>query len=556
MTARPILLFCAFALTLAACGKKETAPPAKAASASISSPSPLDKPFALKGGKAVDVDALLSLFPDDVRPTYVKADYDPKLGATVVTGLKFKDKDGEGAASDSLSVVRAELYGVDLDAVSRIKGANSAADDAPLESVFEKVRLFGVEPLKGADKGTTIGAIQIDRMRLRRGAFKSDADDNPAVFFNAFDAAGIYFKDIVVRPESKDGSRDGNVSFRAPDLRLVGIGGGKLGALIMRNAEYQIDQPDNARAAIEKALGPVGAALAGPLRNFVAPDRQRVVVKSLEWRAIDASGLMSYGLKKEKPPMSARNLLNLGTVDIQGVDTYLDGRKAATVAQAAISAMEFQWLIPSKIRSETKGAQYDLTAYLPPTEQKAIAALKSHGLSSVRGSGTLAWDWDSTKGGAQLKTGFTTDKLADIQMDAAFSGLQLSRIEAAADAGVKNAQYKVGSLNGFGLTIVDKKLLDAMFDIAAIEMGGTGAELRASTPATIRLGGAAVGAAHPKFAAYIDAIANFVGEGGTLEISARPRSPVPFETLAALGGEDLQALPDLINLEVVHKPKR
>jgi hypothetical protein len=71
----------------------------------------------------------------------------------------------------------------------------------------------------------------------------------------------------------------------------------------------------------------------------------------------------------------------------------------------------------------------------------------------------------------------------------------------------------------------------------------------------IRLSGASLSLGNPRMAAYVDAVANFVGEGGTLEISARPKTPVPFEAMAAAGAQGPNALPDLISLEVVHKKK-
>jgi hypothetical protein len=543
----------AFALlALGACGGKDAGRAGDSPGAAIQSASPLDKPFALKGGTAADVDALMSMFPEGARPTYESAAFDGSLGATVIKGLRFKDLDPDGKGSDSLLIERAELYGVDADAIARVKAAEAAEPDAPFEKMFEKVRLFGVKPQQAADAGTTIAAIEVDQYRVRRGAFKAADEDNPAAFFNSFEAAGIYFKDIVAsaNPES-----EAKVSSKIPDLRLVGLGGGKLGALIALDFEYEIEQSEATRTAIEGAFGPAGAMLMGPLRGFIAPDRQRTTVKSLEWRDIDAAGLMAYGLRKEKPPLSARNLINLGTMRLLGAETFIDGRRAASLAEASASALEFTWLAPSKIRTLTKGARYDFTAYLAREEEAAIAALKKHGLDSVDGGGVMSWDWDADRGGAQFKADFATDKLADLSMDAAFSGFELAKIEAALKAGDSNSALGVGKFNGFGLKFVDKKLLDAMFDVAALQMGGTGAELRASAPAMIRLSGASLSLGNPRMAAYVDAVANFVGEGGTLEISARPKTPVPFEAMAAAGAQGPNALPDLISLEVVHKKK-
>lgn len=546
------VLALASALALVSCGKKDAPAAAQAptsGAASIQSPSPLDKPFALKGAKQVDVDALLSLIPEKNRPTFAKATFDQRLGATIVTGLKFADRSSEDEEDDGFTIERAELYGVDAAAIERVKAA-APAPDAPFEKLFEKVRLFGVKPVSENGAGTSIGAIEIDQFRLRRGGFVENDDENLAAFFNAFEYAGVYFKDIGARG---DADEEGSVAFKAPDLRFVGVGGGKVAAVLAKDIEYELDRSEEATAAIAGALGgPVGAILTGPLKGVIAPDKQRVAVKSFEWRQIDLSGLMAYGLKKERPPMSARNLINLGAIKVLDAATFIDGKKAVSAAEATVSAMEFAWLAPSKIRSETKGLQYDFTAYAPADGAKMLAVLKKHGLNSVKASANFAWDWDAAKGGAALKSAFLSDRLADFKMDARFSGWDMKKLAAASEAGEQNVFVGLGRIDGFVLSLADKKLLDAAFDISAIEMGGTGAELRANAPAMVRLSGAALAVSNPRFAAYVDAVADFIGEGGTLEIKAEPAAPVALKSLAAAGPE---GLPDLLNLEVVHRPK-
>ena len=231
--------------------------------------------------------------------------------------------------------------------------------------------------------------------------------------------------------------------------------------------------------------------------------------------------------------------------------TYINGKKAVSAAEATVSVLDFTWLAPSKIRSQTKGVEYDFTAYAGENEPKMLAALKGHGLNSVKASADFAWDWDPNKGGAALKSSFLSDKLADFKMDASVSGWDLKKMAAAQTAGERNLFAAFARLDGFALTLTDKKLLDAVFDISAIEMGGTGAELRRNAPALVRLSGAAFAAANPRLSAYVDAVADFIGEGGTLEITAKPEAPVPLQAMSVAGPE---TLPDLLNLEVTHKP--
>lgn len=556
MRLRAVLLAGVAALAVSACGKKDAATTTAAGpAAKVSAASPLAEPYSLEGATEVDVDALFALFTDGDKPTYASATFDPKLGATVVTDLRFAERstfkaDGNEVVveSDDITIDRAELYGVDIEAINRVK-AGAAAIDAPFEKIFEKVRFFGVKPESSEDGGvTTIGAIEFDQFRLRHGGFPDEKNDNAARFFNSFELGGLYFQDIAVTaPESESGS----FSLKAPDLRFVELGGGKLSALIAKDFEYSI--ANAASESLTQSMGAAaGAVLSGPLKGFIAPDNQRVTVKSFEWRGIDLSGWMGYGLKDEKPPLTAKNLINLGTFKALDATTFVGGKRAASVAETNASATEFTGLVPSKIRGETKGAEYDFTAYVPESEEQTIAILKRHGLDDVKGSGTLDWDWDSSKGGVSFKTDFDTKGLADFRTAFELSGMEIAKIAALKEAGEKEAVLKVGSFKSFYFKLADEKLLDAIFDISALEMGGTGADLRQSAPAMIRLSGAAAGATNPRIAASVDAIANFVAQGGSIEFAAKPKAPVPLQSIVGTGNTAPETVPDLINLEVTH----
>jgi len=561
MNLRPILIAGALALALVSCGKKEAGAPetkSSAAAARVEAASPLDAPYRLKDAEPIDVDALFSLLPASVRPSYDSAKFDAKLGATVLANLRLVDQDaGDDIEIDGVAIDRAELYGVDIEAIARVKAAEAAGLDAPFETIFDKVRLFGVKPAEPQeDREASIGAAELDRLRLRQGGFKDGGEDgNPAFFFNSFDLAGLYLKDVAIDAEAKDSGAFA-FKFKAPDLRFVGLGGGKLGAVIANDFEYEVTKSAEAHEALMQTMGPAGAIFSGPLKGFIAPDHQRVTAASFEWRDIDLSGLMGYGLKKEKPPLTAQGLIDLGTLKISGAETYIDGRLAAKAAESRIDAFEFTWLVPSKIRSTSTGAEYDFTAYVGEEEEEAIAILKKHGLDSVKGEGALSWDWNAEKGDAAFKTDFKTTNLADFKTDFALSGLELERINALIEAGDTNAIVKAGAFKGFGLTLADKKLLDAMFDMSALQMGGSGADLRQSAPAIIRLSGAQAASLNPRIADYVEAVADFVAEGGSIEIAARPKAPVPLAAIEAAGQTGSQTLPDLLDLKVTHTKKK
>ena len=541
-------------LALGACGKKDadsSAPQTQSSqrAAKTSAASPLDSEFRLKGAEAIDVDALFALMPERSRPTYDNASFDKRLGATVVENLRFSDSDdGEGVL-----IERAEFYGLDLDAINLIQNADSAVLDAPFETVFQKVRFFNVqtEGFEGDDANLTIGAIEFDKLSIRQGGVGGkDAKNEGALFFNAVNLAGAYFKDVSLTAQSDDTPA---VGFSTPDLRFVGLGGGRLEAIIANDLEYQMSQSATTIAAMSDMMGPQAALLFNsPLKGILAPENQRTTIKSFEWRGIDMSGLLEWGLKNEAPPMTAHDLIDLGTMKMADMESFISGRRAATIKEATITAANFTWLAPSLIRADTIGATYDMTAYVPETEEATIKVLKDYGLDKLKGDGRAEWSWNAKSGAANLDYVANTKGLADFAMEFEFSNLKLKDLEKAKDNGADNPVEALGKFSNFKLILADDKALDAIFAIAALQMGGTAKDLRQSAPMMIRLSGASMAQVNPRVSGYVDAVADFVSKGGTLEIHAAPKEPVAFSALKGEGASP-QTLPDVINLSVTHK---
>ncbi len=276
-------------------------------------------------------------------------------------------------------------------------------------------------------------------------------------------------------------------------------------------------------------------------------------LKTFEWRDIDFSGLLAWSLKEEEPPMTATDLINLGTIKMADAETFIGEKRAVYMKEATVSAMEFTWLAPSKIRADTKGAIYDFTAYVPDTEEATLNVLKEHGLDKVKGDGYAEWVWNAKSGAAGLDYAANSHGLADFSMTMDFSGLKLSEIAKAKDNGEDKPVAAHGKFNGFSMKVTDEKALDAIFAIAALQMGGTGADLRQSAPAMIRLGGAQAAMMNPRISDYVTALADFIAKGGTLEIKAQPADPVAFSALESTGTTAPQTLPDVLELEVTHK---
>ncbi|MHA7870751.1 MAG: hypothetical protein ACX939_00220 [Hyphococcus sp.] len=541
-------------LALIGCGKEDAAGGATQTEASqealsVDASSPLESAFRLKDAEAVDAEALFALIPDASRPTYDSVAFDESIGATVFENLRFADSDD----GEAVVVRRAEFYGVDLEAIDRVRTASDAGPDAPFETVLRKARFFdvGTEGFETDEMRIAFGGVEIDNLAIRQGGVDGDGEgDDTARFFNAVNLSGLYFKDIEIEAQ---GEAAPGVVMTAPDLRFVGLGGGKLAAVIANDFAYEVNQSAEVINAMREAMGPQAALLmAGPLQNLIAPENQNVAIEAFAWRDIDLSGLMEWGLKGETPPVEERALIDLGTVKASNIEAFIAGRKVSTIEEATLSNAEFTWLAPSRFRADTKGAVYDLTAYVPETEEDAIQILKDAGLDAIKGDGYADWRWSANSGAASLDYVADTEGFADFTMGLQLSGLKLKEIAEANESGEAQPVAALGKFNGFSMSLKDEKALDAMFAIAALQMGGDGEDLRVSAPAMIRLSAAQFAQGDSPLGDYIDAIADFVGKGGTLEIKAQPEAPVALLELQDAGASPM-ALPETLGLTITHK---
>jgi len=567
MKLRHLLLATASAALLVACGggsKHAAAPQSKAsvAAGKVSSNSPLESAFKFKDGAELDVAALLALLPAGVDVSYEDATFDEKLGATVVSNIKINADVDEDVASlktsdlDGLRIERAELYGVALDVFEGL-GSDQAALDADLKTGFEKIRLFNISGdvhEDGSKAGLKIGGLEFDKLLIREGGLPKDSDADPtAALFNSFSLAGLYFKDIDVAA----GEAQVGLALKAPDLRLVGLAGGKIASIIGNDLDYQVKQAPDSIEELGKAMGPAGQLfLNGPLKNFIAPENQRTTLESMEWKAIDFSGLMTYGLEGEKPPLSATDLIDLGTLQALNAKTFINDRMYAFVPETKISKMEFTWLAPSKIRAEAKNAVYDFTAYASPEQEDVLKILNDYGLDNVKADSVMTYDWDAKKGNADFATTYDAEGLADFSMNFALGGLVLEKIDAATAAGDNDAIAGLVEVEGISIELADDHLLDAVFGLAGLQ-GNMSAEdarktavggLQIARLQAIQLGG--------RFNDYIDSTSDFLEEGGVLIIKVDPENAVPFSAIAATGEQGPQAIPELLNLTVTHKEKK
>lgn len=562
MTLRTVFLASASALMLASCGGgggDSSAPQSKAsaAAAKVSSESPLEKTFSVKGAEELDVKRLFSLLPPGLEATYADTSFDKKTGATTVSGIKIFEVSQTSVAetySEStegyLEVGRAEFFGVDLELLEGIN-ETEATVDAPFKTAFEKVRFFDLK-FAGSDEDEakfSMGAIEFDKLDIREGGMPAEKSDGAiAFFFNSFSMAGIYAKDIAFGA----GQEGLALSFSAPDMRVIGLGGGKLDTFLAKDLEYNLQQDVDTLAALGGSASPAGTILDGPLGNFIAPEKQRAIVESVVWNSINLSGIMDYALKSEEPPVTATDLIDLGNISVLNTKTFIGERVFSFTPETTVSDMKFTWLAPSKIRSESKGGTYDFTAYTEGQEE-LTEALKELGLDKVKADSLLTYDWNAKKGGADFVTNFDADGLADVSMSFGAEGLVLKDLYDAMKAGDKDAVSTLGEFEGLSIEIADEKLLDAIFTLGGMQAGISAEDARQTAIGGLNIARLQAAQFGGRFNDYIDAIGAFLEEGGTLKIDASPEKPVPFSAFTSVVADGPAAATELVDLTISHK---
>ncbi|MGF1544089.1 MAG: hypothetical protein ACFB00_06270 [Parvularculaceae bacterium] len=525
MSALKSILFAGFAACLAACGGSDD-PSTKEISrvASLDVASPIDEPFVLKDAAPIDVDRLIEALPKGARPTFAAAAFDEALGATVLTDVVVKpvaaalDAPGIDVNVDvaGVAIDRVEIYGADVDALRRLFAAD--ASDETLLSAFRKLRLYGVRGLppegaEAADGAATIEAVEIDRLRARPGAFAPGAA--AAGPFDAYAFDGVFLKGVALEDPSAS-PEEGAASFRAPDVRFVGGGGKRLNAIVAKAVEAGVAGPDPGGAGVQAAL--LGAVFPG----FEPPASQRTLIEEFAWRDLDF-----------RDP----DAVDLGAVALTNMQTFLDGRLFAQAPRVDVSEMAFADGAPATIRASAKDVIYDFTAYLPETADKARAALVERGLDAAVGESEISYDWRTRDGAGELRSRFRSETLAAVDLAADF----------AARPDDSSPTDGPTALSAFDLVIEDNALLDAFFEIAALD--GRGARMRRTTPTLLRFAGLAAGGVSPRLPDYADAVADFIEDGGALVVHAAPAEPAAFDAIEA-AGETPEALPDVLNLTI------
>ena len=397
----------------------------------------------------------------------------------------------------------------------------------------------------GDNSKLSIGGLELDQVHAQAGFLDADDEDRD---FSKLSLGGIYFKDLAVAEMGDE--LGGVMTFRTPDFRVVGLGEGKLDAILFKDLEYDVTQNEDAVNIIGDMFGgAIGGLLDSPIGQMVSPTEERTTIGSFEWRGIDYKGLLAYRDSDVAPPTSARDLINLGNIKVTDAVSFVNGKKFSSAPLSELSHMEFVWLAPSKIRGQTKNAEYDFTVFADTGDEDILSSMKELGLDKVVANSSFSYDWDPETGEASLVTDGNASELMQFALKFDLAGLSLGSLDAdAAEEGPVGlfAQTKFAGLN---MSIQDEKFLDVAFTLATLESDQNAEEVRSFLPALIRVASMQYAFSNSAVADSINQLADFVEGGGGLTIEVAPEAPL---TLNDFDIDDPADLVDVLGIDVTH----
>jgi len=307
------------------------------------------------------------------------------------------------------------------------------------------------------------------------------------------------------------------------------------------------------------------ALLTGASSSVVEIDR-------IVGRQSDVSGALSWLSRFEMPPITQTDLIDLGALTIEGSRTIWDGNFVYGVDRSEIRALDFHWLVPSNYVQVDSGFTMNTRQLMstvleregagltPETGslqiQQIFAAIEALGVETINGQSEVHWKWDGNEGG--LDTGMTLDftDLTKTSFGLNMDGPSLAGWEQIVKT---NAAADVEDIpvffNNFQFSITDDQLLDRSYAYAATQLGGGSAQdMRASLPSLVRLSGGQFAQLSPRIPSYLDAVATFLGESGSISLTANPEVPVSISDIQKASEESPQSLLELLNLVIEHQP--
>lgn len=556
-------------------------------------------PYALEGGAPFDVEAMFAALPEWVSVSHSGARFDPGLGGVVIDGLTVALANAPDAR---LVADRAVMWGGDPAAVEAVFAG--AASLTEMRALFDRLsveglRSEGLQWERGAEYASlSIGKLVIDGLSARSYALAAKEGEeaqkaaplrHAAAVLRSFAYDGAAYSDFEFRISNNRGdnvevslaeafARDydaGALAYQRIRGFYALLEGGDAAPLVEVSGETR-EEPAQENPYAKILNAPPAETAAEMIRHPAAFLAQAAAAGATEYMldysetvGMDVGGGLSWLARWELPPITETELLDFGAQTMTGYVERWNGTPTVAIDRASSPAADFYWLVPSRYEIAYSGVTYDFDVMVAqmrdgmgagfateaaPQFNRIFEAMSALDLQRITADMDFAWGWNGETGDASLAMGGDAATLGATAFGASMGGPSLARWEALVkdDAPLPVAFGEV-SLKRLSYSLTDKGVLDRAFEYAASQNNaGSGAELRQSVAALVRMTGAQAGAENPRFPDYAAAAADFLERGGALSLLASPAAPVTLLKLQTISQTAPQTLPDALDITLTH----
>lgn len=482
-----------------------------------------EAPMAATGVTQADIDALIAKAPADVTVTYGAVTTDAAMGTTTIENLAIAQKSGDG----KLEIAKIVLTGFDKDALERVVSPEryTGTPEEDFRTIASSIQIEGVTVTAAGATVAKIASQTVEGWRMKQFAISpadfggSVAMGNPA---GGFKTIGAVIDAIQVDRIAMQGLEI--------DATIPAMGGNPPQKIAYKVASVEQTALDRGKAGMGTMTGLEGLS-EQEIPGF-GPLKLDFTLASSTVESLDFTGAVAWMIKGELPPVTERNLMNIGAFTF--TDYVINVDRIGKIAFPSINqpAIPFDWLIPKSMELSAEG-----TFEPVPADQFAAGPdMRALFLDSAPASFTFGWKYDGDAGTAELTSyGFSLGGWGLVDFGGKVGGLKLADIMS-----LPERFAELLTFDGAFAKIDDDGGFDKGLALYLKEMGG-GEGAPAMTPEQVRDmmkmsidGSMMMFQGAPAATAMADAIKSFIDKPGTLEMRAVPPSPLKMADLTAL----------------------
>lgn len=560
---------------------------------------------------AFDASKLNAMMGDAARLSWTAQGPDAASGAYKLDGVTFEllgDEPHVVFTADEILLWNADLnalsarldgqrLGDTIRLFDRIEFGGLKLDLSDYTNSVEKVIAEALPDSETAamaygESSMDVGRVILSGMTLHPWTFKETEGEAEEVaglrivsaLLRSFSLDSTLFLDATMNQAFVEAGASGSLVSTYEGQLLEGYDRGNIASWITSGVTYAGDIPIPADPE-----NPASAATSLPMTGRSAYSA---------FTGMKFANLLAYGERGEMPPITARDLMSIGTYTLEDTQMNFGGKPFFDIGRAEFKADKFAWFLPERITMSHEDASLHIADFIellavlepeaPQTEGEPgmleiAGMLNRSGFGTLSGDGDFEFAWSADTGAAHLESNSLADNLYtdNTRLDLTLPSyaqvvpvfgpdgktLDNDALSALFDetARLSGGHYRLtdtGGLNAVSSLVIEI----AKFSGDADPMMAGFAE---STPETVRMfasgmlmfGAGTVSAEIPQATQWIASLSQFITGGGTLEIAFAPDQAISHAELTGMGPDSgmvespgIGALVDLLKVTVTHTP--